>query len=262
MKEIQIVGAEPGALRPEGAVARLHGLLRHLGHRGGWIVPKKYVEKVGEDGFKKAPVGAGPYKFVSFNPGVELMLEAFPDYWRKAPSVKRLVMKIITDESTRAAAVKTGEVDAGLSLRRRRRRRSQAHAGHPRAGAAPLRHLLARLPRPVGSEVPVGTTGASGWPPAWPSTATRINQAEMLGLGKSAGAFVPPQFDFALTIDPLALRPRAAKQLLAEAGYPNGFDAGDLTPLPPYTSLGESVGNFLRRSAFARACGRWSVPTS
>ena len=43
----------------------------------GWIVPKKYVEKVGEDGFKKAPVGAGPYKFVSFTPGVELVLEAF-----------------------------------------------------------------------------------------------------------------------------------------------------------------------------------------
>ena len=36
----------------------------------GWIVPKKYVEKVGEEGFKKHPVGAGPYRFVSFNPGV------------------------------------------------------------------------------------------------------------------------------------------------------------------------------------------------
>ena len=35
----------------------------------GWVVPKKYVEKVGDDGFKKAPIGAGPYKFVSFNPG-------------------------------------------------------------------------------------------------------------------------------------------------------------------------------------------------
>jgi ABC-type transport system substrate-binding protein len=43
----------------------------------GWIVPKKYVEKVGDEGFKKAPVGAGPYKFVSFTPGVELVLEAF-----------------------------------------------------------------------------------------------------------------------------------------------------------------------------------------
>src|SRR5205807_10034331 len=47
----------------------------------GWIVPKKYVEKVGDDGFKRAPVGAGPYKFVSFTPGIELVLEANEQYW-------------------------------------------------------------------------------------------------------------------------------------------------------------------------------------
>src|SRR4030095_6766645 len=58
-----------------------------------WIVPRKYVEKVGEDGFKKAPIGAGPYRFVAFTPGVELVLEAFDGYWRKPPSVKRLVFK-------------------------------------------------------------------------------------------------------------------------------------------------------------------------
>src|SRR5688572_18485310 len=58
-----------------------------------WIVPKKYIEKVGDDGFKKVPIGAGPFKFVSFQPGVELVLEAFSGYWRKAPSVKRLVMR-------------------------------------------------------------------------------------------------------------------------------------------------------------------------
>jgi len=56
---------------------------------------------------------------------------------------------------------------------------------------------------------------------------------------------VPPEFDFALKVDPPAYDPKRAKQLLAEAGYPNGFEAGDLTPLPPYTSLAEEVGNFL-----------------
>ena len=49
----------------------------------GWIVPKKYVEKVGDAGFTKHPIGAGPYKFVSFTPGIELVLEAFDGYWRK-----------------------------------------------------------------------------------------------------------------------------------------------------------------------------------
>ncbi len=81
-----------------------------------WIVPKKYFERVGEDGFRKAPVGAGPYKFVSFQPGIELTLEAFDGYWRKTPSVKRLVIRSIPEESTRAAALKRGEVDIAYFL--------------------------------------------------------------------------------------------------------------------------------------------------
>ncbi|HEU4438735.1 MAG TPA: ABC transporter substrate-binding protein, partial [Methylomirabilota bacterium] len=83
----------------------------------GWIVPRKYVEKVGDEGFKKAPVGAGPYKFVSFTPGVELVLEAFEQYWRKSPNVKRLVLKVVPDEATRLAALKRGEVDIAYSIR-------------------------------------------------------------------------------------------------------------------------------------------------
>ena len=62
------------------AVARFLDLLWDRDRRG-WIVPKKYVEQVGDEGFKKAPIGAGPYKFVSFKPGVELVLEAFEGYW-------------------------------------------------------------------------------------------------------------------------------------------------------------------------------------
>src|SRR5215470_11438828 len=77
----------------------------------GWIVPRKYLEKVGDDGFKKAPVGAGPYRFVAFNPGIELTLEANEHYWRKVPSVKRLVLKAVPDETTRLAMLKRGEAD-------------------------------------------------------------------------------------------------------------------------------------------------------
>ncbi|MEA2801700.1 MAG: hypothetical protein QOE49_1795, partial [Rhodospirillaceae bacterium] len=83
----------------------------------GWIVPKKYVQQVGEDGFKKAPIGAGPYKFVSFTPGVELVCEAFDGYWRKVPAIKRLVFKVIPDEATRLAALQRGEIDIAYSIR-------------------------------------------------------------------------------------------------------------------------------------------------
>src|SRR5437879_6160394 len=211
----------------------------------GSIVPKKYVEKVGDDGFKRAPVGAGPFKFVSLTPGVELVLEAVGDYWRKPPSVKRLIMRSIADESTRAAAVKTGEVDIaylfGGALAEELRRTQGVRI------VAPLLYGIYWL------------DFLDQWDPKSPwhdrrvrlaaSLAidrTAINQAEMLGFGKTTGGFVPPEFDFALRVEPPPLDPKRAKQLLAEAGYPNGFDAGDLTPLPPYTALGEAVGGYLQ----------------
>src|SRR5207245_2509632 len=71
------------------------------------------------------------------------------------------------------------------------------------------------------------------------------SQAGRVGYWWTTGGFGPPEFDFALKVEPPPLDPKRAKQLLTEAGYPNGFDAGDLTPLPPYTSLAETVGGYL-----------------
>src|SRR5215471_16210256 len=82
----------------------------------GWIVPKKYVERVGDDGFRRAPVGLGPYRFVSHTPGVELIMEANESYWRKMPSVKRLVFKSVPESTTRLAMLKRGEVDVAYLL--------------------------------------------------------------------------------------------------------------------------------------------------
>src|SRR5262245_47858538 len=82
----------------------------------GWVVPRKYVEQVGDAGFKKHPIGLGPYKFVSHTPGVELVLEAYEGYWRKVPSVKRLIFKSVPDATTRFAMLKTGAVDIAYLL--------------------------------------------------------------------------------------------------------------------------------------------------
>ena len=81
-----------------------------------WIVPKKYIEKVGEDGFRRQPVGLGPYRFVRMNPGIELVLEANEQYWRKKPTIKRVVIKGVPDRTTRLAMLKTGEADIGYLM--------------------------------------------------------------------------------------------------------------------------------------------------
>jgi len=211
----------------------------------GWIVPKKYVEKVGDDGFKKAPVGAGPYKFVSFVPGVELVLEANEQYWRKVPSVKRLVFKAVPDESTRLAMLKRGEADVVYSIRG--------------ALAEELRRTPGLTLKP---NYPPGTfwlAFVDQWDPKspWHDRRVRlaanhaldrnaINQAETLGLSRITGSLIPHTFDFYWPAPLSAFDRPKAKQLLAEAGYPNGFDAGDYYCDVSYANLGEAVVNDLK----------------
>src|SRR3989442_9762085 len=77
----------------------------------GIVMPKKYLEQVGEDGFKKHPVGLGPYKFVSYTPGGELVLEAYDGYWRKVPNITQLIIKGVPEDTTRLAMLKRGEAD-------------------------------------------------------------------------------------------------------------------------------------------------------
>src|SRR2546430_7090798 len=72
-----------------------------------------------------------------------------------------------------------------------------------------------------------------------------INDAERLGFSRLTGSIIPSVMEFALKIEPFGYDPTHAKRLLADAGYPNGFDAGDLTPLPPFTTMGEAVANDL-----------------
>ena len=210
-----------------------------------WIVPRKYVEKVGEDGFKKAPIGAGPYKVVSFNPGIDLVMEAFEGYWRKVPSVKRLVFRSMPDETTRAAALKAGDVDIVYLLSGPTAQEVKRTPGLRLAAAMPPGVVFLDLPEQWDPKSP------------WHDRRVRLaashaldrnalNQAETLGLSHPTGGLIPRVLDFARAFPPPAYDPARAKKLLAEAGYPNGFDAGDLTPFPPFFSLAEAIGGYLQ----------------
>ena len=211
-----------------------------------WIVPKKYVEQVGDDGFKKAPIGAGPYKFASFKPGVELTLEAFEGYWRKTPSVKTLVWKVIPEESTRLAALKRGEVDIAYSI------------------TGPLAEELKRTPgltlTPTFFPFTIWMIFTEQWDPKSPWHDKRVrlaanlavdrqgvNQAVYLGYSKLAQSFIPQGLEYFWAPPPYPFDAKRAKQLLAEAGYPNGFEAGELSGDMVYgTAIGEPVVNYLQ----------------
>src|SRR5499427_2074273 len=211
----------------------------------GWIVPKKYFEQVGSDGFKKHPIGLGPYKFVSNTPGVELVMEANESYWRKMPAVKRLVYKSVPEPTTRMAMLKRGEVDLAYLI------------------DAPQAQDLKRDPNfKLAFSGGIGTfylDFLDQWDAKSPWHDRRVrlaamhaidgralNEAENLGASRLTGSIVPAKFEFALPLPPYAYDPAKAKALLAEAGYPNGFDAGDFTPFPPYFSMGEAVANYLQ----------------
>src|SRR6266699_831357 len=81
-----------------------------------WIVPKAYIEKVGEEGFRRQPVGLGPYRFSRMDPGVALVLEADEQYWRKKPANKQVVIRGVPDRTTRLAMLKTREADIGYLM--------------------------------------------------------------------------------------------------------------------------------------------------
>ena len=215
----------------------------------GWIVPKKYLEKVGDEGFKKAPIGAGPYRFVSFNPGVELVLEAVDQYWRKAPQVKRLVFRTIPDPSTRFAALKRGEIDISYWM------------------TALLGEELRRTPgltlKPSLANNSYWVYFVDQWDPKspWHDRRVRlaanyaidrqaINQAETLGYSKMSYSLIPSHFEFFWQPPVIPFDRARAKQLLAEAGYPNGFDAGDFTCDAVHAGIAEPVANDLQAAGF------------
>jgi peptide/nickel transport system substrate-binding protein len=212
----------------------------------GWIVPKKYVEKVGDAGFKKHPIGAGPYKFVSFTPGIELVLEAFDGYWRKTPAVKRVVMKSVPDETTRLAALKQGEIDIAYSIR------------------GELAQELKTTPGLSLKSIVLQATNWIYFPEQWDPKSPwhdlrvrqavnlalnrdQMNEALFLGGCKINNSIIPDTFEYYWQPPPAVYDPVKAKGLLTAAGFPDGFDAGPFTVDSSYANIGEVAVNYLQQ---------------
>jgi len=198
-----------------------------------------------EDAFREAAEGAKANCPVSQALNIEITLDAHERYWRKTPAVKRLVWKTVTEDLTRLAMLKNGEVDIAYSLR------------------GPLGEEVKKTPGLklvglVGNATQWLNFGAPQWDPKspWHDKRVRlaaalafdkdgINQAETLGFSRPTGSIIPSAYEYALAIPAYPYDPARAKKLLAEAGYPNGFDAGEYAADSSYGSVAEAIGNQL-----------------
>ena len=75
------------------------------------IVPKAYVERVGDQEFNLKPLGSGPYKLRGWQKGIQVTLDANDSYWRGKPPFKTVIFRAVPDVSTRVADLKTGRAD-------------------------------------------------------------------------------------------------------------------------------------------------------
>jgi peptide/nickel transport system substrate-binding protein len=159
--------------------------------------------------------------------------------------VRRLVFRVIPDESTRLAALKRGEVDIAYSFR------SEL--------AEELERSKGLTTKSTAIDVPLWLYFPEQWDPKspWHDERVRraaslaidhdtINQAALLGHARVTGSIIPDNFDFYWKPPAPTYDPAKAKQLLAEAGYPNGFDAGDYFCDISFSTYAEAVVNNLQ----------------
>src|SRR5262249_38933976 len=166
-------------------------------------------------------------------------------YWRKVPNIKRLIIKGIPEGATRLAMLKSGEADIAFAVEGQVAEEVQRD---PRLTLVYTLHASN-----FWLEFPEQWNPKSVWADKRVRLAVNyafdrqaINEAACLGFCPPAGVIVPRVMEYALPAEIIPYNPQKAKQLLAEAGYPNGFDAGELTPIPPFFTVGEAVLNSLQ----------------
>jgi len=215
-----------------------------------YAMPKDYFERVGPEEFAAAPVGTGPWKFVSRRPGEELRLEAFDAYWndRHRPGrVEKLTIKIIPENATRVAALRRGEVDWIDSVPPVMVAEVEQLADIETASLSSISNMFINFPThdestPF-SDVRVRKAIAHA------VDIDAIIEHVLFGQGERYVQVAEGSLGYDPDLDPYAYDPKKARELLRAAGYPNGFATPCYvlnTPRAPMTKeVGEVVVAYL-----------------
>ncbi|MBT4510585.1 MAG: ABC transporter substrate-binding protein [Chloroflexi bacterium] len=191
------------------------------------IVSKAYYDEVGHREFNKNPVFSGPYKMVEFSLGERMVMEAVEDHWRVVPEFKTLVFREVPELMTRVAMLETGEADIVQITH------DQAvNLGERGFDIVPIPEIETLCLVLFGQWLPSVET----YDPDLPWLDIRGREAMNLAIDREEMAqqlyhgMAKPTPDlfylpFGAAREPYPYDLDRAKQLMAEAGYPNGFDA-------------------------------------
>lgn len=198
-------------------------LLNRLSRLGSGMLPSKYIKEKGWDEFLKNPVGTGPYKFEKWERDDRLILVKNDQYFGDKPKWDKLVFRAIPEDATRVAELLTGGVDIAVNIPPSDLERIDSNEGtHTATGPTQrVMQLTLRMTPGTVTENPkvreaidlaidekaiVDSILAGGGTP----TRTRVTPGNF---GAEPSLYNTSLYD-----------PERAKQLLAEAGYPNGID--------------------------------------
>jgi peptide/nickel transport system substrate-binding protein len=186
------------------------------------VVPKKHIEKVGEEAFgTTATVGTGPWKLVEWKRDQHIRLTAFDDHWRGKPPFRHLVIRAVPEIATQVAELKTGGVDLIRNVSADLVPDLKTHAQTYITTGPILRvHYMGFDMRQAPFDKKLVRQAANH-----AIDKQAIIQKMMAGLGQQVATVVqPPAFGHDPSVKPYEYDPKKAKALLAQAGFPNGVD--------------------------------------
>jgi peptide/nickel transport system substrate-binding protein len=180
------------------------------------IVPKAYMEKVGVDGFKKAPIGSGPFQYERGSLDSQIVLKRFDGYWGGPAKLAQVVFRMMPEPSTRVAALLSGEVQIIQAVPPDLVARLQSAPNVSVKMAEGTRAYQIELNNKVAPFNDVRVRQALNLAVDWDSILKNIYQGDGQRL---ATAFLPSGFGYDASLKPYPYDPARAKELLQQAGY-------------------------------------------